>query len=494
MESIKERISRFNSGSVTSLNREEGTKVASRPSSGYSDFSEKMSLFEAQEEIKASKISLVSVTSSESELFAPPPRQSSSEYSDHEEKKNDIESQHEDVSEVTEHQDTVRERMSDRETSGSEGDVDRKKQDVETSGSSSEDDKAINSAVNKVTARPISSDYSDIFDKNEVEKCISTQKIGKGEKPKSSSSEEEKEKVQRQYSSSSEEQNDDKMMQHSSSESSGSKPKSEQELTRQDAFEVADNDKKVSLRRKQSSSEYSESDAEGRKAVDSSSDYDSAPKRGKRRPDSIMSDTSSDYDSLSNVGSRRPASYLLDDEYDVITEEGESKAEKVDGGEDDSSSSSESEGPDVKDAGKKIKRIPPPGILKESSGEDEGQDGKEDQSTTFIPQTLFPQPTQSSMASSSFLNEHVEQSSSVTHSVDMSSVTVSSSLEKYQSSNITKNVGSELTEKRSYQEETLVTSKTSTTTTNIAQAKNDGSSLPEPSQGPDQASTSDDDN
>jgi hypothetical protein len=178
---------------------------------------------------------------------------------------------------------------------------------------------------------------------------------------------------------------------------------------------------------------------------------------------------------------------LLDDEYDVITEESESRAENDDHDDDDPSSSSESEGPDAKDAGKKTKRIPPPGILKESSGEDEDQDGDEDQSTTkpFIPPTLIPEPTHSSVASSStILNQHAEQYSSVSHSVAVSSVTVSSSLEEYQSSNITKNaVATEITEKRSQVEDTLVTSKTSTTTTNIAQAKHDGSSLSDHSQG-----------
>ena len=204
----------------------------------------------------------------------------------------------------------------------------------------------------------------------------------------------------------------------------------------------------------------------------------------------MISDTSSDYDSVSNVGSRtrgsRPASFLLDDEYDVITEESESRAEKDDHDDDDPSSSSESEGPDAKDAGKKTKRIPPPGILKESSGEDEDQDGDEDQITARqpFPPTLIPELTPSSVASSSILNQHAEQYSSVSHSVAVSSVTVSSSLEEYQSSNITKNaVATEITEKRSQVEDTLVTSKTSTTTTNIAPAKNDGSSLSDHSQG-----------
>ena len=110
MESIKERISRFNSGSVTSLDREGSYRVSSRPSSGYSDFGEKKALFEKQEDTSSSKVSLVSATSSESESFAKPPRQSSSEYSESEAEKEitavdekdivEAESKHEDLSEV----------------------------------------------------------------------------------------------------------------------------------------------------------------------------------------------------------------------------------------------------------------------------------------------------------------------------------------------------------------------------------------------------------
>merc|ERR1712032_803947 len=365
--------------------------------------------------------------------------------------------------------------MSDKETSDSEeeelrpsrplssdySDVDKNKREAAdlvprrpSSSSSSEAEEAVKKAPANGSARPISSDYSDIFDKNEVGKIATnikrqetsspevraarpvssdcsdiiektketiTKKVSiyKYEDIQASSHEQEKvteaEPVKRQDTSSSEEQHeDDKMMQQSSSDSSVSKQKSDQELTRQDAFEIVDQEKKVAMRRKQSSSEYSESDVESRRGVDSSSDYDSAVNRGKqRRPDSMISDTSSDYDSVSNVGSRtrgsRPASFLLDDEYDVITEESESRAEKDDHDDDDPSSSSESEGPDAKDAGKKTKRIPPPGILKESSGEDEDQDGDEDQITAkqpFIPPTLIPDLTPSSVASSSILIQH----------------------------------------------------------------------------------------
>ena len=334
MESIKERISKFNSGSVTSLDRESANKFPSRPTSGYSDFGEKKAMFEAPiEETSSSKLSLAaaSVTSSETESDMKLPRQSSSEYSDNEEKK-DLETKQESVSEKTEeHTDTVKEK--------------------------SEDDPGNRTDPEDTLARVRSTSQSSSASSNQPEQAI----------------------------------------EKSSSDSSDKK--SDQELTRQDAF-----DKAGALRRKQSSSEYSESDVEGRR-VESSSDYDSASNRGRKRPDSMISDTSSDYDSLSNVGSRRPQSFVIDDEYDVITEEGET-SEKQNKEEETASSSSESEGPDPKEAGKKTKRIPPPGTLKESSGEDDDQDG-DDQSTSYPSQ--IPQPSQSSLASSSSL--HVEQSS-----------------------------------------------------------------------------------
>ena len=203
----------------------------------------------------------------------------------------------------------------------------------------------------------------------------------------------------------------------------------------------------------------------------------------------MISDTSSDYDSLSNVGSRRPQSFLLDDEYDVITEEGESEKHK---NEEDASSSSESEGPDAKDAGKKVRRIPPPGVLKESSGEDEDQDG--DEESTSIPSQIPIQPISSTVASSSLFqvsDMHVEQSS-VSHTLDQSSVIVSGTLDQnveIHSSNITKNMA-ELTEKRSYQETSetyrtteVTTSASSSSSTKYDQAIIDGSSISGMSQG-----------
>ena len=651
MESIKQRISRFNSGSVTSLDRDTGFKVSSRPSSGYSDFHEKKALFEQQEEeTKVSKISLVSATSSESESVSRAICQSSSEYSESEAEKEitdvdekeiedvvETDSKLEDLSEVTEHAETVRETsfhddgnstdsevkptrpassdysdIIEKSASGtfkdSNGaivqDANLRKSSVT---SSSADDKVekvfqgrpISSDYSDIldkndvakletlenvtqSRRPVSSDYSDILDKNDVAKLENVEKVTSSGRPISSdysdildkkdvakldtvenvtearpkesgssisSSEDEdadkemiepsaqevmkressitsssfdeievkmskqrpessdysdifdknaailqesnkedsddeiikKEAPKRSVSSSSssedEDDNKDKVIQRSSSDSSVSKQKSDTELTRQDAFD--DETKKVTLRQKQSSSEYSESDVEGRKAVDSSSDYDSASNRGRRRPDSMISDASSDYDSLSNVGSRRPQSFILDDEYDVITEEGESERQPRE--DDESSSSSESEGPDAKDAGKKIKRIPPPGALKESSGEDEDQDGEE---TTTSEPTLIPQPP-SSLANQSFLvsDMHVEQSS-VSQTVEHSSVNVYTSkslveTEKFEShsSNITKNMA-ELTENRSY--ESQMASPNSNTNN---QTQKDGSSVSGKSQG-----------
>ena len=543
MESIKERISRFNSGSVTSLDREGSYRVSSRPSSGYSDFGEKKALFEKQEDTSSSKVSLVSATSSESESFAKPPRQSSSEYSEEEkEEKIELESRHDDISEVTEHANTVREksiaddddedsieseRKMSRPVSSDYSDIfDKNKVDEATqpqaqedqkisqesghkrsSSSSSEDQHGdeVNvplrrhdtSSFEKKDSRPVSSDYSESSDKPKVGAQILESSFDEKEvshkmstSSRSSLAEEKNEasQLKREDTSSSEDQNEGKMMQHSSSDSSVSKQKSDQELTRQDAVEIEDKDK-APLRRKQSSSEYSESDVEGRKAVDSSSDYDSASNRGRKRPDSMISDTSSDYDSLSNVGSRRPQSFLLDDEYDVITEEGESEKHK---NEEDASSSSESEGPDAKDAGKKVRRIPPPGVLKESSGEDEDQDG--DEESTSIPSQIPIQPISSTVASSSLFqvsDMHVEQSS-VSHTLDQSSVTVSGTLDQnveIHSSNITKNMA-ELKEKRSYQETSetyrtteVTTSASSSSSTKYDQAIIDGSSISGMSQG-----------
>ena len=648
MESIKERISRFNSGSVTSLDRDTGFKVSSRPSSGYSDFHEKKALFEQQEEeTKVSKISLVSATSSESESVSRAIRQSSSEYSESEAEKEitdvdekeiedvvETDSKLEDLSEVTEHAETVRETSFHDDGNSTDSEVkptrpassdysdiieksasgtfkdsnDAIVQDAilrkSSVTSSSADDKEekvfqgrpISSDYSDIldkndvakletlenvtqSRRPVSSDYSDILDKNDVAKLENVEKVTSSGRPISSDysdildkkdvakldtvenvtearpkesgssisssededadkvmiepsaqevmkressitsssfdeievkiskqrpessdysdifdknaailqesnkedSDDEKEAPKRSVSSSSSSEDDDdnkdKVIQHSSSDSSVSKQKSDTELTRQDAFD--DETKKVTLRQKQSSSEYSESDVEGRKAVDSSSDYDSASNRGRRRPDSMISDASSDYDSLSNVGSRRPQSFILDDEYDVITEEGESERQPRE--DDESSSSSESEGPDAKDAGKKIKRIPPPGALKESSGEDEDQDGEE---TTTSEPTLIPQPP-SSLANQSFLvsDMHVEQSS-VSQTVEHSSVNVYTSkslveTEKFEShsSNITKNMA-ELTENRSY--ESQMASPNSNTNN---QTQKDGSSVSGKSQG-----------
>jgi len=378
MESIKERISKFNSGSVTSLDREMGHKIPSRPTSGYSDFGQKKAIFESTREetsreetaTSTKSLSLVSVTSSETESDVKLPRQSSSEYSENEDQKDlkldeeqDLKLQ-EDVSEITEHTETVREKSAANEDDpGNRTDPEDLKEE---------------SITRERSTSQSSSSSSDLGEQN---KELDTLPTGEASRSKNSSIDDD----------------ENQEIQKSSSDSSMSNKKSDTELTRQDAF-----DKEAALRRKQSSSEYSESDVEGKK-VESSSDYDSASNRGRRRPDSMISDTSSDYDSLSNVGSRRPQSFVLDDEHDVITEETESEKHNK---EEETSSSSESEGPDSKDAGKKVKRIPPPGILKESSGEDDDQDG-DDQTNSYPSQ--IPQPSHSSLASSSSL--HVEQSS-----------------------------------------------------------------------------------
>merc|ERR1712013_501419 len=211
-------------------------------------------------------------------------------------------------------------------------------------------------------------------------------------------------------------------MHQSSTDSSNSnrKDKSSQEMQRQEAFDIDDKiaENSPKILKAQSSSDYSETDDE-RKKIESSSDYDSASNRGRKRPDSFISDTSSDYDSLSNVGSRRPQSFILDDEYDIITEEEAAECEKqqhseiMNKTENDASSSSESEGPDAKEAGKQVEVIPPPDVQQESSIEDKEHDG--DLNGISVPKTLdIPYPTPSSVASSSPIlssDLHAEQSS-----------------------------------------------------------------------------------
>lgn len=232
----------------------------------------------------------------------------------------------------------------------------------------------------------------------------------------------------RPYSSSSSEegaaQDQVKDLHQSSSDSSVSnrRDKSNQEIQRQEAIDIDDKiieSKNVpKVLKTQSSSDYSDTDDEPKRR-ESSSDYDSVSKRGKKRPDSFISDTSSDYDSLSNVGSRRPQSFLLDDEYDIITEEEAAESEKQqkteisNKEENDTSSSSESEGPDAKEAGKRVQVIPPPAVQQQSSIEDKEQDGE--LNGISVPQTLdIPYPTPSSVASSSPVlssDLHAEQSS-----------------------------------------------------------------------------------
>jgi len=301
------------------------------------------------------------------------------------------------------------------------------------------------------------------------------------------------------------------VMQQSSTDSSISnkKEKSNDEIQRQDAIDIEDKlieSKKIPLKA-QSSSDYSDTDGE-QKRRESSSDYDSVSNRGKKRPDSFISDTSSDYDSLSNVGSRRPQSFILDDEYDIITEEEAAESEKhskIETStkyENDTSSSSESEGPDVKEAGKPVEVIPPPDVQKKSSIEDKEHDGEFN--GISVPQTLeIPYPTHSSVASSSPIlssDLHAEQSS-ISVEVEKSTVINSNTLEEIDplvrdfenishSNNFTKNIDAK-TEKRNILEEPRVASsvsfqstsrRSSSSCSSLDQAQRDGSSESERSQ------------
>ena len=301
-------------------------------------------------------------------------------------------------------------------------------------------------------------------------------------------------------------------MHQSSTDSSNSnrKDKSSQEMQRQEAFDIDDKmaENSPKILKAQSSSDYSETDDE-RKKIESSSDYDSASNRGRKRPDSFISDTSSDYDSLSNVGSRRPQSFILDDEYDIITEEEAAESEKqqhseiMNKTENDASSSSESEGPDAKEAGKQVEVIPPPDVQQESSIEDKEHDG--DLNGISVPKTLdIPYPTPSSVASSSPIlssDLHAEQSS-ISVEVEKSTVINSNTLEEIDplvrdfenishSNHLTKHIDAK-TEKKNITEEPKAAStvsfqstsrRSSSSCSSLDQAQRDGSSESERSQG-----------
>jgi len=170
-----------------------------------------------------------------------------------------------------------------------------------------------------------------------------------------------------------------------------------------------------------------------RRGVESSSDYDSTPARQRRhRPGSIVSDTSSD--AGSNVGPRnRPLSQFLDDEYDIITEEeaAETKSEKQEDA--DSSSSSESHGPENQDAesSRAQEAIAPVHL---SSVEEQERDGDQN-GTSLIPPILTPHPTlSSSVASNSAIlssDQHAEaEQTSVSVEVAKSSVINSNTLDE----------------------------------------------------------------
>ena len=291
----------------------------------------------------------------------------------------------------------------------------------------------------------------------------------------------------RTYSSSSEEEvtkDQNTVLQHSSSDSSTSGPREKTKVKHQMAMDRASlDDESVVLKRgpfkPQSSSEYSDTDNErkGAKGGESSSDYDTTP-RGKRknRPESVVSDTSSDCGS-SNVGTRpRPLSQFLDDEYDIITEEeaAETKSEKKE--EADQSSSSESDGPEVEDA-------PAPANIIDRL--DVEQDG-----ASLLPPSLTPHPPtlSSSVASNSDQHAWAEQ---ISHNVEIannsSSVINSNTLDEIgpladdpeHSSLLTKQ-----TETRKSSGVAVTTSRaSSSTSSSIDQAKNDGSVESEQSQG-----------
>ena len=301
----------------------------------------------------------------------------------------------------------------------------------------------------------------------------------------------------RTYSSSSSEEEVTKdqntVLQQSSSDSSISNPREKAKVKHQMAMDRASMDDDADVKRgsfrPQSSSEYSDTDNErkGASGVESSSDYDSTPARmRKNRPASIVSDTSSDY---SNVGSRaRPLSQFLDDEYDVITEEeaAESKSEKKH--EADPSSSSESPGPEIKDAEAKAQVIPP--VLL-SSMEDQEQDGDPNGASLLIP-TLTPHPTlSSSVASNSAIlssDPHAEaEQTSVSVEVAKSSVINSNTLdeigplaEDQENGSLTKQIEKKNKEGDDPQSTTRISS---SSCSSIDQAQRDGSSESERSQG-----------
>merc|ERR1711915_974475 len=296
---------------------------------------------------------------------------------------------------------------------------------------------------------------------------------------------------------------------------SNKRDRSTQEIQRQEAIDIDDKniDKKGPVLKSQSSSDYSDTD--GEQHIESSSDYDSASNRGKRRPDSFISDTSSDYDSLSNVGSRKPQSFILDDEYDIITEEEAAESEKNQFGEAkvkkerETSSSSESEGPEELDAGKQVEVIPPPDGQQESSKEDKEHDGEFN--GISIPHTLdIPYQTPSSVASSSPIissDLHAEQSS-ISVEVEHSTVINSNTLEEIDplvrdfenishSNTLTKHIDAK-TEKKNITVEPKEGSsvsfqstsrRSSSSCSSLDQALRDGSSESEKSQEPEQDSS-----
>ena len=309
----------------------------------------------------------------------------------------------------------------------------------------------------------------------------------------------------RTYSSSSSEEEVTKdqntVLQQSSSDSSISnngrdkaKVKHQMAMDRASMDEDTESGKRGTFK-PQSSSEYSDTDNErkGASGVESSSDYDSTPAQKRRKgPSSIISDTSSDGGS-SAVGPRiRPLSQFLDDEYDVITEEEatETKSEKSEKKQNvNERSSSESEGPETKDAPAPADIIPE---VQTSSVEDQEQGGDHNGSS-LLPPALTPHPTlSSSVASNSAIlssDQHAEaEQTSVSLEVAKSSVINSNTLDEIGPLAEDHDNGllslTKQAEKTKEGTESQSTSRISSSTcSSIDQAQRDGSSESERSQG-----------
>merc|ERR1712013_479037 len=164
--SVKDKISKFSFESKISSDTEpEIEQRNSRPSSSdYSDIQDKKAIFEPQ--LKNTNKELKSMTSSDTEPEANnrQSRPSSSDYSDHFEKK-EIDTKNEDISELTEHTDTVvglsvKEKIS--------------KLNLES---------ATSTETEPRHSRPASSDYSEIFEKETIEESKMEEKRENSTRP-----------------------------------------------------------------------------------------------------------------------------------------------------------------------------------------------------------------------------------------------------------------------------------------------------------------------